>query len=186
MSRVRRKNKRYYNPYGKAKIKAPEQDNMEGVTVLAVFVLFLSCFYTLNHFKILDLSVLGLFKLFCFFVAITFLIPIKFYRKWLTISIYEYIILNIISLAPLFCSSFFMANEAFASENYSETYQVIDVVVDNGTSFYILENNQYGDKEYIRTIKSTDDYDFFGSDSMRITFSDGLFGVRHIKKKTLK
>lgn len=134
----------------------------------------------------IELSVLGLLKIFCFFVAITFLIPIKVYRKWLTISMYEYIIFNVISLAPLFCASFFILNNTFASEPYSETYKVIDLEVKRGNSYYILANKQYEEKEYIRCINPSDEFIVNGSDSLKITFTDGLFGIRIIDQKELK
>jgi hypothetical protein len=188
LSQVRRTRRKpnYNNPYRKAKIKEPENDNMDNVTILAVFVLFMSCFYIFQHFMEIDLSVFGLFKTFCFFVAVTFLIPIKFYRKRLTISIYEYIILNIISLTPLFCSSFFIINASFSGATYSETYKIIDVETTHGVSSYLLENDQYIDKAYLRTINSTDEFKVYGTDSLRINFSNGLLGVRLIKAKIVK
>lgn len=183
MSRIRNRDKRYKNPYGKAKFETPDDDNMEGVTVLAIFTFFMSCFYSITHFMTVDMGILGLFKLFCFMVGASFLIPVKVYRKWLTMSIYEYIIFNIISLAPLFCSSFFILNNMFASDVYIESYKVIDIEVDRGKSYYILENKQYEDEEYLRTINNADVSDVKGSDSLKIYFSDGLFGLREVRKK---
>lgn len=130
-----------------------------------------------------DMGILGLFKLFCFMVGASFLIPIKIYRKRLTMSIYEYIIFNIITIAPIFCSSFFVLNNVFASDTYVESYKVINIKVDHGNSFYILENEQYKEKEYLRTINNSDVSDVKGSDSLKIYFSDGLFGLREIRKK---
>ena len=148
MTRVRKKRSgNYKNPYGKAKIKLPEDDdNMEGITVLAVFVLFMSCFYILNHFTILDLSAFGLFKVYCFFIGASFLIPIRLYRKSLTMSMYEYIIFNILSIAPLFCSSFFILNDSFSGQPYTETYNVTSAIREDLHTYYILENNQYEDQ----------------------------------------
>lgn len=71
----------------------------------------------------------------------------------------------------------------FASDVYIESYKVIDIEVDRGKSYYILENEQYEDEEYLRTINHADISDVRGSDSLKIYFSDGLFGLREVRKK---
>lgn len=172
----------YRNPYGNAKIK-DESDNMSAITLMAIVAFFFSCFYIVHIFQSLEISILGMFQLFCFFIGVSFLIPIKLYRKKLTVSIYEYIILNIITVAPVLCSLLLILNIAFAGNPYHENYRIISSYMEGTQVFYELENNKYNDKPYLRTISKNETVDFSGTRNLELTFKDGLFGIRKIVSK---
>lgn len=173
----------YSNPYGKAKIKKDDGDNMSSITLLGIIAYFTSCFYVVYTFESLDIRVLGIFKLFCFFIGISFLIPIKIYRKKLTISIYEYIILNIITVAPVLCSIVLFLNAVFAGDPYTEQYKITSTYIEGTQVYYVLENDTYLDKPYLRTINKNEEADFQGTDYIELTFKDGLFGIRKVVSK---
>lgn len=172
----------YKNPYGKAPI-SDDSDNMSPITLLGVIAFFLSCFYIVYNFQSLDISVLGMFKLFCFFVGLSFFIPIKIYRKKLTMSVYEYIILNLITVAPLLCSLFLITNILFAGDPYKEEYRIISSYIEGTQVYYILEDEVYTEKPYLRTINKNESAEFLGTNHIELTFRDGLFGIRKVVTK---
>lgn len=175
-------NQAYKNPYGKAKIK-DDSDNMEAITLIGVIAYFASCFFIVYIFQSLDISVFGMFQLFCFFVGASFLIPIKLYRKKLTMSIYEYIILNVITVAPVLSSLMLIINILFAGDSYKEHYSITSSYMDGTQVYYTLENNAYADKPYLRTINKNELAEFKGTNNIELTFKDGLFGIRKIVSK---
>lgn len=167
------------------KIDLPEQDNMDIFQISMVLVFFASSLLTFTYFESLDLSVLGLLKMFCLFVGLSFLIPISFYRRKYTMSIYEYLIFNLITFGPFFLTLILSLNMFFTSPTYKETYRIIDKVPTARNTVYTLEENAYDDKEYLRSIGSKDIAETFGSENLSIYFSDGLFGIRIVEKKRL-
>lgn len=177
--------KAYHNPYGKAKIKPIEKDNMGGFTILVIFLALVSCVYILVKTYLVEISVLGIFKLICLFMALAFLIPIKWYRKKFTMSFYEYSIFNVIAISPMLTASFLLLNTIFSSDPYVETYAINSAYNESAQVYYRLENQAYEDEPFIRTIGKYDDVEVMGSDSLSIYFSDGLFGMRNILGKRL-
>ena len=185
MANINHNKKSYKNPYGKASIDEPVVDNMGKFTITAIIVFFISCIYLLLHIHQVELSTLGFFKILDFFLGHSFLILIKWYRKLLTMSMYEYIIFNLISIAPLLFTIFLLINNVFAGKPYIETYKIEHAVLNNENLCYVLEGNPYEDAAYIRTLYREENHEYDGSDSLSITFADGFFGIRQIKKKRL-
>jgi len=163
----------------------PPKDNMNNFLVLMVMSFFAASFYLLSSFFTLDISLTNLVQLYCFFIGISFLIPIKIYRKKLTMSFYEYLIFNFISFAPILISICFLLNGSIKGDAYVETYTIINSEHDEFKTVYFLENNKYEDKEYLRSIKQGDELEVMGSSKLSIYFTEGLFGFRIIEKKTL-
>ncbi len=163
--------------------KAQRNDNMSKIHIAMVAIYFISNLYIIEEFNHLDLSLLGLIKLIAFLIGFGLLIPIKFYRKWLTISIYEYLILNFITIAPLLCALIIFTNENFKSDIYYESYKIESSEWVKGKTIFYLENNQYEEKEYLRSIKDNEEFEKFGTENFSIFFYDGLWGIRIIEKK---
>ncbi len=183
--REARKAAGYKNPYGQAKIKLPESDNMSRFTLVATGTTLLASIYVLVRFYSIDLPLLGLIKFICFFIGFSFLIPIKWYRKKLTMSYYEYAIFNVISIAPFLTASLLFLNGALAGETYRETHAIESAYNESGQIYFNFEDAAYQDKAYLRTIGKFDEVEVTGSDSLSIYFSDGAFGFRNIKGKSL-
>ena len=171
------------------KIKTKKEDpdkTMDQFNILMVIAFFLSCLYILNTFHFLDLSVFQFFQLYFLFIALGFMVSVKKYRKKLDMSMYEYILFNFMALAPLFICSIFFINGAYDLNQYSERYKIIDSKHSEIESIYYLKNDQYKDKEFIRTISQKDDAIVSGSDYLTIHFTQGLLGIRKINRKLVE
>ena len=165
--------------------KGSKGDNMDDFNIITVCSFFMGCFLIFFQFESLDLSLFGLIKFYALFVGISFLIPIKLYRKKLTMSFYEYLLFNFLSFAVLAIALLFYTNNKFAGPTYVETYEIINFDQNEYETVYILKDNQYENKKYIRSVKQGDEVIIEGNSKLSIYFSDGLFGLRKIEKKLL-
>lgn len=161
------------------------KDNMDSFNSLMVVGFFAASVIIIALFKQLDLSLPGLLKLYCLILGISYLIPVRFYRKKLTMSLYEYILFNILGFTPLIISLIFLLNIGFSGAPYTETHKISSKVKQHSVVTYLLENDVYADKAYLRTIDHMEMVEIRGSEYLTITFSKGLFGIRIIEKKTL-
>ncbi len=169
----------------KPKIVVPKDDNMDPITIAAILVYFGSCIYLISTFGEIDLPFVGLSKMLCLFFGLSLLIPIKWYRKRLTISVYEFIIFNLIAVAPVLCSFVLIINSSITGDSYIETYKIEKYEVTERTVFLVLEDNAYEDKKYLRTVNLGDEISPGKNEFISIRFSDGLFGIRLIKSKRI-
>jgi hypothetical protein len=167
------------------KIEREEPDNMHAVHVTMVVVYFASCLVVLNAFLIADLNTFELIRLICLMLAISFFIPIKVYRRKFTMSMYEYILLNLIGISPLFMALFLGGNWMFKGEAYEESYRIEEMVRDDKSMILMLENDAYQEREFLRTLYPNEEFEKEGTDNYSIYFADGPFGVRFIEGKKL-
>lgn len=173
-------------PPQKITLKNYESDkSMDRFNMLMVFTFFIACFYLVSNFYFLDLSLSNFFQFYFLFLALGFLISIKKYRKVLDMSIYEYILFNFMSFAPLLVCGTFLLNDAYDVKQYSESYKIESFEHSEIKAVYYLENNQYEDKEYIRIVGQKDEVVINGSKILTIHFTDGLLGIRKIGKKVI-
>jgi len=163
----------------------PRKDNMNNLTVVLLFIYFGSLFYIVSSFPHIDLSAVGLLKLLCLTLAFGLIIPIKFYRKKFTMSIYEYLIFNLLAFAPALLSVMLLLNNIIIMNSYKETYHIVSQKRISGYTIYELQDNAYQEKEYLRRINDLDLVSMHGSEKLTIHFSEGLFGIRYIDKKEL-
>lgn len=167
------------------KRKHEKDDNMGTFHVLMVVSFFVSIFIILYQYPLADITILEFFKLICLLIGVSFLIPIKLYRKKLTMSIYEYIISNIISFTPVACALFFILNISFRGAMYEESYKIVHMERGDEKIVFTLENDQYADRVFLRSIHDKEVYEKEGNQYLSIYLSDGLFGMRIIEKKKL-
>lgn len=165
------------------KIVVPEKDNMGCFTTIMVTSFFPSSITVLMVFRILDLTKFQFLQLFALILAISFFIPIRLYRKKLTISFYEYTIFNFISITPMLLALIFSLNIIFTGNTYVETYSIVKREPSKYQYVYTLADNQYEDKKYLRTIYSNNYPNITGFSKYSIYFQDGMFGIRVIEKK---
>lgn len=158
---------------------------MSNVHVVMVLGYFISCMLIYSLFLDAVMSKMSLLKLFFVLAAISFLIPIKLYRKWLTMSMYEYVFFNILGLTTISCALFFVLNASFKGQPYEESYKIVNIERQGKAFLFDLEHDQYKEEEYLRTIRDKDPYYRNGNEFFSITFSDGLFGVRIVENKRL-
>ena len=101
-------------------------------------------------------------------------------------SIYEYILFNFMSFAPLLICTIFILNASFTREQYAERYKIETFEHNETRTLYFLEGNQYEDEEYLRTIGRGDEAEISGSSYFTIYFSKGILGIRTIEKRVVE
>lgn len=180
------KNEIQQNSPSSRKLESIKRDNMGNFTVLMVFLYFTSLFISLQFFQIVDLSLYAFFRLNLLFIGVSFLIPIYFYRKKLSMSFYEYTLINILSIGPFLCTLCLIFNFIFSGNSYVESYAIVEKKREGSNVVLTLEGNHYSDKEYLRTISDFESAGSIGgAKQLHIQFSDGLFGIRIIEEKRL-
>lgn len=184
MKRRRRRNK-LLTPLKKEKVIDRKKDHMDTFHLVMVSVYFISCILLLNTFSQIELSFFELIQLYCLFLGLSFLVPIKLYRKALTISYYEYLFFNILSVAPVLIFLTFEINEQFKGETYIETYPIINKKGSESKTVFTLEGNAYKNQEYMRSISNKENIEIMGSQHLAIYLSDGFLGIRIIEKKRI-
>jgi len=167
------------------RISTKTSDNMDNFNIFMVFAFFMSTFFVFEGFLHLDISLFQLFQLYCLVLGIGFLIPIKLYRKKLTMSYYEYVIFNILTFSTILLVILFKINNSFKGPEYVETYAIESYEQTEYNTMYFLENNEYEDKEYLRSIDQYDEIEVKGNSSLSLYFSDGFLGIRIVEKKVL-
>jgi len=185
MSRKERHKQKVIKDLFSDNTKLPRKDNMDSFQIIMILSFFAAVIQILACFQKLDLSLFNLIKSYSLFLGLSFLIPISLYRKRLTMSFYEYIIYNIITIAPGVLAILFTLNASFSSPTYTEKYKIITTEHTEFKTTYTLENNTYKDKEYLRSINDKDEVEISGHEFLSIHFSDGLFGIRLVIKKEL-
>lgn len=163
------------------RLKVDKQDNMDVIHIIMTFTWFACNLYIFSEFPHLDLSILGLFKLIFVCIGISFFIPIKFYRKKLTMSFYEYLFINLLALGPLFTVCSFYMNETFGSVPYTEKHLIVDSRQTNNGTLFELENHAYQDKVYLRKVNASYRVNKKDSLYLNIQLIDGLLGFRVIE-----
>tara|TARA_R110000868_G_scaffold39906_2_gene138503 strand:+ start:31 stop:579 length:549 start_codon:yes stop_codon:yes gene_type:complete len=175
----RTKNKKHVKHVGQ-EIPLRNTDSFIVFTVLAYFASF---FYIIELFPSLDLSIFQLFQFFSLFLGLSFIIPIKIYRKFFALSFYEYLLFNILSFSPVLIMGTFILNTNFKGATYIESYKIENRERLEYQTIYTLEENAYQDKEYLRSIGEKEEVEIRGNENLAIYFSNGLFGIRIIEKK---
>jgi len=165
------------------KIDFPQKDYMSSIIAWSVFIYFMSAIIILSSYSYYVLKIINIVQLFCFFLAIAFLIPIRYYRKKLNMSYYEYIFVNFLGITPLLFLLTLGVNSAFKSEPYVETYQIVNAISTSGTMIYILENDSYQDYEHVRSIDLSKDVIIEGNTFFSIYFTDGLLGIKMVEQQ---
>jgi len=160
-------------------------DNMENFTYVMILAYFCALFYIIQTFPYLDLKKMELLRFYCLFLAIGFLFPLKLYRKKFTMSIYEYLIFNILTFASSTFALFLILNASVTIEEAVESYKIEHVRRVDGYTIYTLENNAYEEKKYLRKINDIDLVTVNGENYLKIHFKKGLFGIRIVERKEL-
>ena len=89
---------------------AEPKDNMGTVHILMTIALFIGLFFIINYATVTVISTWNITKIFAGILAISLLVPIKWYRKKLTMNIYEFFLLSLLGYAPLLTGVYFAAN----------------------------------------------------------------------------
>lgn len=163
-----------------------ETDNMSNMHLVMVLLYFSSMFLIITYFQKTFISLNELFKFLSLVMAGTFIIPIGIYRWKLTMSYYEYIMWNCLSLAPTICALALLINYHITSSIYEEVYHIDRISKQNKNLLLILDSNTYAENEFVREFSESDFNDIYRSDSLVLTFAKGLFGRKVLKEKNFK
>lgn len=183
---LERRAKLHKNPPRKLKVKKEKSEaEMDNFNILMVCIFFLASFYILFTSHSLDLSVFQCFQMYFLFLGIGFIVSINKYRKKLQMSYYEYVLFNIMAFAPGLIALTFFLNGLYFYKTYEETYKIKSFQHTEVETIYVLKDNQYEDKEYLRTISQKDEVVITGHNFYNIKFANGFLGIRVILEKSL-
>lgn len=179
---------KYQNPtkrQKKLKYRTDREDNMSPIHFLMSLLYFVSLFLLFYYFGKTFMNLFSLFGLFILFAAAAFLIPISLYRKKFTMSYYEFALLNIIGIAPTLTTLLLLLNFHITFNEHIEKHKIIKRDISKQEIILYLENNALDEFEFLRTIDDEEMHQHPGmySDTLSITFADGLFGYKVVKNR---
>lgn len=153
----------------------------------AVIALFLGVGMCLVFYSITLITIFQFSKILAVFMVIGFLIPLKFYQKWLHFIKYETIIFNIIGIGPFLTGLFLLMNFVFSTNSHTHQYRIDKIYRDGHDSYQslgvILENNIFSSEPKIIELTDEEFLSIYKKKSMILTVSDGLFGFQVINEK---
>lgn len=163
--------------------KKEKEDNMDAVHILMSLSLFAGLFLLVNYASITVISIWSITKIFTGILAVSLLIPIKWYRKTLTISIYEFFLIGLLGYAPLFSGLFFGLNYSFRSNEHSEIYKIEKIEMSTFFSDLILESDTLSEYAILTSFDSRDSSYYKGRKTIRYILEDGGLGLKILVDK---
>jgi hypothetical protein len=170
------------------KVKPPRpqketKDNMGNVHVVMTLALFVGLFLLVNYASETVISVWGITKIVVGIFAVSLLVPIKWYRKKFTMSVYEFFLINLLGYAPLFSGLFFFTNHIGSNNFHIETYKIKSIEMGRYFSSMQLENDTLSEYAILTAFDSRDSTYYKGRSTARYEFMDGLWGLKVILDK---
>ena len=155
------------------------------LSVAGLFIGIGSCigFYAYTLIDIYSFS-----KFLIGFTVVGFLVPLKYYQKWLHFIKYEAIIFNVIGLGPFLSGLFLCINFFISSNAQTEKYRIEKIYIEGqGHSRVlglILEENIFSGEQKITGLKDVHPNEFTGKPYLKLTIAEGIFGFNVIREKT--
>lgn len=144
------------------------------------FLFIVGCYYT----TLIDIY--NISKIMVGFAIIGFLIPLKYYQKWLHFIKYEMIIFNVIGVAPFLTGLFLVLNFMFASNFTTTTHKIEKFFFDEGQLIgVVLEENAYSEELKIVGFRDVHPNEIARKKHLKVTLAKGLFGFDVIKERAL-
>lgn len=151
---------------------------------LAVLGLFVGLLLIIGFYSVTLISFYTVTKFLVGFGILGFLVPLKFYQKWLNFIKYEMIIFNVIGVAPLFSGLMLLLNFLAATDTKTETYNIEKAYFDSGRFVgIVLENNAYADESRIVEFSDKNLIEIKRYKTLSITIDEGLFGFDIVKSR---
>jgi hypothetical protein len=160
-----------------------KKDNMGGIHVLMVLALFVGLGMMVSIGSITVITVWGITKIFAFVLAISLLIPIKWYRKKLTMNIYEYFLLSLLGYAPFITGLFFGINYYNRANFHVETYSIQSIERGKFYSDIHLNNDTLSEYPLLTSFDDRDSNFYKGRSKMRYEFEEGGLGLKILLDK---
>ncbi len=159
------------------------KDNMGNVHVVMTLAFFIGLFLLVNFASETVISIWGITKVVVGIFAISLLVPIKWYRKKLTMSIYEFFLISLLGYAPLFGGLFFFTNHIGSDNFHVETYNIESIEMSRYFSTIHLENDTLEEYAILTAFDSRDSAYYKGRSTARYEFKDGLWGLKIVLDK---
>ena len=140
--------------------------------------LFIGLFLIINYASVTVISAWNITKIYTGILAISLLVPIKWYRKKLTINIYEFFLLGLLGYAPLLTGSYFATNYLTSYNEHSEIYKIESVEMHTFYSDLILENDTLSEYALLTCFDSRDSSLYKGRTKAKYTFEYGGLGLK--------
>tara|TARA_R110001592_G_C13045967_1_gene739712 strand:+ start:166 stop:705 length:540 start_codon:yes stop_codon:yes gene_type:complete len=162
----------------------PKKDKSRRFITLAIFAFFIGTGLIMGFFPITFISLFTVTKFIVLFAVIGFLIPLKFYSKYLHFIKYETIIFNILGMGPFLTGLFLCLNFLFSSNSQTANYEFNGFKTNTNTvELLILDNNPKLPQEaFICPPEIL--YQMKGN-VLKITTADGFFGFGVIKDQEI-
>ena len=163
---------------------APERkDNMESIHIIMVLAFFIGLGMIVIFASETVISIWGITKIFSFLLAITLLIPIKWYRKKLTMNVYEFFLLSLLGYAPFLTGLFFTVNYLNQSNFHVEKYPIESIERGIYFSDIILKNDTLSEYAILTSFDNRDSTFYKGRKQMRYEFKHGGLGLKILLDK---
>jgi hypothetical protein len=160
-----------------------KKDNMGPIHLLMTVTFFIGLFLITNYATVTVISTWSITKIFAGILAISLLIPIKWYRKKLTINIYEFFLLGLLGYAPFLTGIYFATNYFTRGNEHVETYKIEQVEMHTFFSDLILENDTLNEYALLTCFDSRDSGLYKGRTKAKYTFEDGGLGLKILVDK---
>jgi hypothetical protein len=163
--------------------KEVEKDNMETIHILMALALFIGLGLIITFATSTVITIWGITKIFAFVLAISLLIPIKWYRKKLTMNVYEFFLLSLLGYAPIITGLFFTLNFTTRSNYHVETYTIQSIEKGKYYSDVHLKNDTLSEYSLLTSYDTRESNFYLGRKTMRYEFEDGGFGLKILVDK---
>jgi len=160
-----------------------KKDNMGIIHTLMVLAFFIGLLMIVIFGSETVISIWGITKIFAFVLAITLLIPIKWYRKKFTMNVYEYFLLSFLGYAPFLTGLFFTLNYVNRANFHVETYPIESIERNEYYSEVHLNNDTLSEYALLTSFDDRDFAFYFNKRKMRYEFEDGGLGLKILLDK---
>lgn len=164
------------------KVAEPE-DNMGTIHVIMSVSLFVGLFLLIKFATVTVITTWSISKIFAGVLAISLLVPIKWYRKKLTMNVYEFFLIGLLGYAPLLTGTYFATNFLTSSNEHSEIYKIEQVEMHTFYSDLKLENDTLSEYALLTCFDSRDSSLYKGRTKAKYTFEDGGLGLKILVDK---
>lgn len=172
---------KYRKPY------TPKKDRSYTIIAGTIIAFFIGFGLIVSYYSITLIDIFNLSKFIIGFAVVGFLLPLKYYRKWLHFIKYEVVIFNLIGIAPIFTGLFLLLNYSYSSSPFTYKYRVEKIYIDGAPGYesvgVVLENNFFSGEQKIVKIKNPNPQEMMNNKYLKVTIAEGLFGFQVVTEK---
>jgi hypothetical protein len=163
---------------------SPKKDKSRRFITLAIFAFFIGAGLIMSFFPITFISLFSVTKFIVLFAVIGFLVPLKYYAKYLHFIKYEAIIFNVLGMGPFLTGLFLCLNFLFSSNSQTANYEFNGFKTNSNTIELLILNNTPELPQEAFVCPPEILHHMMGN-VLKITTADGLFGFGIIKDREI-